>query len=103
MLRTTGLVLNVASLGPQTQFSVRFAIPVTNQYRETLEISQWTNRPAWIKGVRREREQNDLTREAMEWFCVDVEIGAAAAPAPEPPAAETPPAEDQPAAPPAEG
>lgn len=98
MLRTTGLVLNVASLGPQTQFTVKFAIPITNQYRETLEISQWTNRPAWIKGVRREREQNDLTREAMEWFCVDVEIGATApAPPAEEPAAEGQPAEGQPA------
>jgi len=93
LLRTAGLVLDVASLGPQTQLTAKFAIPTTNQYHETLDVTHWTNRPGWVKGVRREREQNDLTRESLEWYCVDLEIAAAPpAPAPEPAPAEGQPA-----------
>lgn len=72
-----GIVLSLAGLGAQRELTVRFPLYVTNQFRETLDMKHWTNHPDWVKAVRREREQNDITREVMEWYCIDFELGAA--------------------------
>lgn len=72
-----GIVLSMAALGAQKQLTVRFPLYVTNQFRETLDAKHWTNHPDWVKAVRREREHNEITKEVMEWYCIDLEPGAA--------------------------
>lgn len=72
-----GIVLSLAALGDQRALTVRFPLYVTSQSRETLDAKHWTNRPEWVQAVRRESEQNDITNEVMEWYCIDFELGAA--------------------------
>jgi hypothetical protein len=88
----SGFVVNLCTQGATRQLTARFPMHVTNQYRTTLDAKHWTNHPEWVKAVRREREQNSFTGESLDWYCVDFELGTAAAtptPAPEPAPAPT--------------
>ena len=88
-LAARGVVIKLSALRGQHKLTVRFPVFLSNQYRSTLDIKQWTNHPEWVKGTRREKEQNKFTGESLEWFCVDFEPKA---PAPPPAAAGGTPA-----------
>lgn len=79
LISTRGVVINLASLGPQRSLTLRFPVFVNNQVRATLDVKHWTNHPEWIKpeGVRREREEEiiKVTGDSIEWFCLDFELG----------------------------
>ena len=77
-ITSRGFVLNLASLGAQKNLTARFPMFVSNQYRETVTAKHWTNHPEWVKDVRRENERNGVTKEGLEWYCIDFELGAGA-------------------------
>ncbi len=90
MVSTRGLVIDLATLGEQTTLTFRFPVFVENQYRATTDIAHWTNHPEWVKTVRREKKQDEETKQSVEWHVIDFDLTQKAAPAPE--AAEAAPA-----------
>lgn len=72
----SGVVLDLHGQGATRQFTIRFPMEVSNQWRATLEGKHWTNHPEWVKTARRERHSNPRTGESMDWYCVDFDLGA---------------------------
>lgn len=73
----SGLELDLRGQGATRQFTVRFPMGVSNQWRTTIDGKHWTNHPEWVKAARRERHSNALTGESMDWYCVDYDLGTA--------------------------
>jgi len=75
---TTGVVFNLGSLGSDSKFTVRFPTGLSNDNRATTALTYWTDHPEWVRAVRREFATNELTRESMQWYCLDYELGVRA-------------------------
>ncbi len=74
-----GVVIDLASLAAQRKLTIRFPMYLSNQYRGTIDARHWTNHPEWIKSVRKETDKREVTKEAVEWYCIDLELGSQAA------------------------
>lgn len=75
---TRGAVIDLSTLGAQRKLSVRFPVYVENQYRKTIDMQAWTDHPEWLKTVRRENMQDPVTRQNLDWYVLEFEIGRTA-------------------------
>ena len=77
-MSTRGAVIDLSTLGAQRKLSVRFPVYVENQYRKTIDMQAWTDHPEWLKTVRRENMQDPVTRQNLDWYVLEFEIGRTA-------------------------